>query len=113
LIALEKAAGSTTAAINSNFINAGIKSLVWDSPTRKLTVETLKSVNSSFGIRPILSAEFTTDRLPDIVAKAGRYDPTSGTFEVQFNQGGTTFVDINAVMSDGDISFLSVWAMGI
>jgi hypothetical protein len=113
LIALEKTAGVTTATINSNFINAGIKSVAWNSATKKLTVETLKSVNSSFSIRPILSAEFTTDRLPNVIAKAGRYSPVTGEFEVQFNQGGTVFIDINAAMADGDISFLSVWAMGL
>jgi hypothetical protein len=113
LIALTRAGGVTTAALNDNFINAGIKSVAWSSATDILTVATLVSPNSSFSIRPILSAEFTTDILPNVIAKAGRYDPVAGDFEVRFNQGGTSFIDINSLMSDGDISYLSVWAMGL
>jgi hypothetical protein len=113
LIVLTRAAGVTTATLNNNFINAGIKSVSWSSVTDILTVTTLQSPNSSFGIRPIFSAEFTTDILPNVIAKTGKYDPVAGDFEVQFNQGGASFIDINAAMTDGDISYLSVWAMGL
>lgn len=113
IIRLSRAAGVTTASINGNFINCGIKSVAWDSPTKKLTVETLKSPNISIGVRPILSAEFTTDLLPSVFAKAGQYTPSTGEFDVQFSDGTSTFIDINNAMTDGQEAFLSVWAMGL
>jgi hypothetical protein len=113
LIQVERTAGVTTAFINESFIHAGIRSIVWDSPTKILTVQTLKSPNSSLGIRPILSAEITTDRLPSVVAKAGRYSPSAGTFEVQFSDGTDFFIDINNALTDGQSVYLSVWAMGL
>lgn len=112
LIRMTKLAGVTTASLNENFVNAGIKSLNWNDTTNSLEVETLKSPNLSLMLRPVLSAEITTDLLPGVVAKAGRYTPTTGVFEVKFSDG-VSFVDINQLMSDGESSFLSVWAMGI
>jgi len=113
LIALTRTAGVTTATLNTGFINCGILGVAYSSGTKKLTVTTLKTVNLSLRMKPILSAEFTNDLLPEIVAKAGRYDPVAGDFEVQFSDGTATFVDINALMADGEISYLSVWAMGL
>lgn len=112
LIRLDRVAGVTTASLNPNFVNTGILSLNWDGASTTLEVETLKSPASPLMFRPILSAEFTTDLLPGIVAKAGRYTPSSGIFDVRFSDG-TNFVDINALMSDGETCYLSVWAMGI
>ena len=113
LIELERLAGTTTASLNPSFFNAGIKSVTWDSGTKKLLVETLKSPNISIGVRPILSAEITTDNLPSVVAKAGKYSPSAGTFEVQFNDSTEFFIDINNALTDGQSIFLSVWAMGL
>jgi hypothetical protein len=113
LIELERTAGVTTASLNSNFFSAGIEAVSWSSATKILTVTTLKSPNLPLRLRPILSAEMTTDLLPSIVAKAGRYDPTAGDFEVQFNDGTNFFIDINNALTDGQSVFLSVWAMGL
>jgi len=113
LIVLNRASGVTTATLNANFINCGISAVAWNSGTKVLTITTLKSPNSALAIRPILSAEFTNDILPEYFAKAGQYSPTAGTFEVQFYNGGATTIDINNALSDGQSAFVSVWAMGI
>jgi hypothetical protein len=113
LLQVRRLAGVTSVFLNSNFANTGIKSLNWDSGTKILTVETLKSPNLAISLRPILSAEITTDILPEVVAKAGKYNPTTGTFEVKFSNGTSSFIDINDSLSDGESLFLSVWAMGL
>ena len=113
LIRMEKSSGTTTATLNPSFVNTGVKGLDWSSSTKTLTVTTLESPNLSIAVRPILSAEFTNDILPTFIAKAGRYNPSAGTFEVQFYNGTSTTIDINNALSDGQSAFLSVWAMGI
>mgnify|MGYP003652059203 CR=1 FL=1 len=113
LVEMARAAGATTAALNTKFVNCGVRGLSWDSSTKILTVSTLTSPNLSLGIRPILSAEFTNDILPLFIAKAGSYNPTAGTFEVQFYNGTSTAIDINNALTDGQTAFLSIWAMGI
>lgn len=113
LINLTRTAGVTTAEVSANFVRCGILAVVWDSPTKTLTVTTLPSINAALSMRPILSAEFTNNLLPSVVAKAGQYNPISGQFSVQFSDGSGTFIDINAAMTDGQVSYLSVWAMGV
>jgi hypothetical protein len=114
LVKLERAAGVVTASINDNFVKTGISSVNYDVASKTLEVTTLKANTSAdFNIRPIFDAGMTTDLLPDVTAKAGRYTPSTGLFDVQFSNGTGSFIDITSLMSDGEIAYVWVRAGGL
>ena len=113
LIELTRAGGVTTAAIDDTHMNCGIKSVDWDSSTKVLTIEMLKSPNQSLALRPMLGAEFRLGLLPELFTKAGNYQQTSGEFDISFYDGGSSTVDVNSLLTNGETVFVSVWAFGI
>lgn len=112
LLALSKSGGAVTPTVNSNFHRCGILGLSMES--NYLLVQTPPMVSTGgAGLRPIFDCGLTPDLLPDVTAKIGAYDPSSGNVRVYFSNGSGGFVNINSLMSDGEIAYLWVRATGL
>jgi len=112
LIALTKASGTTTASINKNFHYSGILNLAFSGSTLKVT--TLPTVTTNnIGIRPIFDVSMTDDVLPDVIPKAGSYTASTGIVDVKFSNGTGSFVNINSLLSNGEIAYVFIRATGI
>ena len=112
LIALTKAGGVTTAALNKNFHHSGILNLAFSGDILKVT--TLPTVTTgNLALRPIFDVSLTDDVLPDLMVKAGSYVPSTGVVDVKFSNGTGSFVGINSLLSNGEIAYVFIKATGI
>lgn len=112
LIALSKSGGVTTPSVNQNFHNTGIVSLAMVA--NYLEVTALPTVNASgLELRPIFQVGLTPDAAVNITPKVGQYNAATGVVQVFFVNENGNLVNINDVLSDGQIAYLSITAAGI
>lgn len=112
LITLSKSGGVVTPTLNSNFHNAGILDINFVG--NYLNIKTPPTVSTgALRIRPIFDCGLTPDLLPDVTAKIGQYNASTGEVRVYFSNGSGSFVDVNSLMSDGEIAYLWIRATGL
>lgn len=112
LVSLVRSGGTTTASINKNYHHCGIISVNWNASTPALEIVTEKSYVGSEKMRPIFNVSLSVERAPEVSARVGQYNQATGQFLVKFTDG-TTFVDINSYLLDGEGIYLFVHAAGI
>lgn len=114
LVKLEKTGGAVVASINENYHRCGLLGVYYNSSAPALYITTLTTRSQgNENLRPLFFANLTNERLPDLIPKIGQFNPSTGEFLVQFGNGTGSFVDLNSIMSEGEVIYLFIKAEGI
>lgn len=111
LLRFERSGSDILTTVNDNFSRTGIVDIDYVSDEVQVTIQQYNTNVGDFA-RPIFSGQLTLDNLPDVTAKIGGYDATTGVVSIRFSDGAG-FQPLNTLLADGEIAFMWFKAEGI